>query len=65
MRDTDSPQFQLVLVAKALAAEARLAIKDSVRLDLQEAPGLERAQAEQDALKVEKARLENRALFRP
>jgi len=65
MRDTDSPQFQLVLVAKALAAEARLSIKDSVRLDLQEAPGLERAQAAQDALKVEKARLENRALFRP
>jgi hypothetical protein len=64
-RDVYSRQFQLVLVGKALAEQARLAIKDSVRLDRQDAPGLEREQAAEDALKVEKARLANRAAFRP
>jgi len=64
-RDVYSRQFQLVLVGKALAEQARLAIKDSVRLDRQDAPGLEREQAAEDALKVETARLANRAAFRP
>jgi hypothetical protein len=64
-RDVYSRQFQLVLVGKALAEQARLAIKDSVRLDKQDAPGLEREQAAEDALKVETARLANRAAFRP
>jgi len=64
-RDVYSRQFQLVLVGKALAEQARLAIKDSMRLDKQDAPGLEREQAAEDALKVETARLANRAAFRP
>jgi hypothetical protein len=64
-RDVDSPQFQLLLSAKPLAVRARAAIKEAVRLDVQDAPGLARAKVRQDALDAEQARKKNRAAFRP
>jgi hypothetical protein len=66
---TYSPQFQLVLVSKALDPRARAAIKEAVRLDAQEAPQREldqRNKAGADALiEGEKARVLNKPAFRP
>jgi hypothetical protein len=66
---TYSPQFQLVLVSKALNPRARAAIKEAVRLDAQEAPQREldqRNKAGADALiEGEKARVLNKPAFRP
>jgi len=63
------PQFQLVLLSKALGASAQVAIKESSRLDKQEAPQRaidQRKKDVDDALEAtEKARVANRAAFKP
>jgi hypothetical protein len=62
-------QYQLVLISKTLNARAAAAIKDSGRLDAQEAPQRELDQREKtiaDArIASEKARVINKAAFRP
>lgn len=68
-RGTYQPQYQLVLISKALQPRARIAIKEALRLDAHEAPQREvdrRQQAAWDAtLAGQKARVINRAAFRP
>jgi hypothetical protein len=68
-RGSYSPQFQLMLISKALNTRARAAIKQALRLDTQEAPQRERDQRKKesaDALAAsQKARVVNRAAFRP
>jgi len=68
-RGVYSPQLQLVLVSKALNARALAAIKEALRLDTQEAPQRERDQRSKEvadaSVASEKARLVNRAAFRP
>lgn len=64
-----SPELQLVLISKALNARARAAIAQALRLDAQEAPQRELDQRRKDAaaarVAVEKARVTNKAAFRP
>ena len=68
-RSTYSPQFQLVLIAKAMNAQARAAIKESLRLDTREAPQRELDQRKKDVADAQvanqKARVINKAAFRP
>lgn len=69
VRGTYSPEFQLVLVSKALSARARDAIRESRRLDVIEAPRRELEQrqreiADRDAARA-KARTANKDAFRP
>jgi len=68
-RGSYSPQFQLILISKALNTRARAAIKQALRLDTQEAPQRERDQRKKenaDALAAsDKARIANKAAFRP
>jgi hypothetical protein len=63
------PQYQLTVTSKALNGPARAAIKQANRLDTKEAPQRELDQRKQqaaDALrKGEKARVANKAAFRP
>lgn len=63
------PQFQLVLISKRLDRLALVAIKEALRLDKQEAPQRELDQrsrkAAQAAVVSEKARIANKAAFRP
>jgi hypothetical protein len=63
------PGYRLTAVLKRLEAPIQAAILDANRLDLQEAPQRDAARlaAEQDAAKskLEKARLANKAKFRP
>jgi hypothetical protein len=69
LRVEDEPEFQLVLESKAVGARARRAIRESVRLDTLEAPrrDLERRTKEASDADRErdKARVTNRAAFRP
>jgi hypothetical protein len=64
-RGVDTLEFQLVMLATRTAALARASIKESLRLDLEEAPGRERAKARQVAHDAEQARQKNKAAFRP
>ena len=68
-RGTYSPQYQLALVSKALHARARAAVTEAVRLEAQEAPQREldtRKKEVADARSAnEKARIVNKAAFRP
>lgn len=63
------PQYQLVLVSKALHAQARAAITEAVRLDAREAPERERDRRTNEAAAAQaagrKARILNKAAFRP
>ena len=68
-RDPQTPQWQLTLRSKPLAARADAAVTEALRLDAVEAPRREldqRDKAEADARTAdEKARANNRAAFRP
>ena len=68
-RGSYSPQFQLMLISKALNTQARAAVKQARQLDVQEAPQRERDQRKKesaDALAAsQKARVVNKAAFRP
>lgn len=68
-RGTYAAEFQLVLVSKSLATLARTASTASVRLDAREAPGRERAERAKEAADAaaasDKARIANKAAFRP
>jgi hypothetical protein len=69
VRGGHSRDFQLVLMSKHLTAAARTAMKDAIRMDLQEAPQRELARrnaAIADAnVAREKSRTVNKAGFRP
>lgn len=58
-------QFQLMLISKALNARARAAIKQSLRLETQEAPQRERDQRADALAASQKTRVLNKAAFRP
>jgi hypothetical protein len=69
LRDTYSPEFQLILSSTLLTARARTAIREAIRLDALDAPRREAEErkkevAETDAAR-EKARLANKDAFRP
>lgn len=61
--------FKLVILSKRLDALAQVAISEAIFLDKQEAPQLEverqKKQAEENRASQEKARLTNKAKFRP
>ena len=69
VRDTYTPEFQLILISKALSARARDAIRKGVRLDAVEAPRRELERREKDAADARAARAKtrttNKAAFRP
>lgn len=69
LRDTYSPDFQLILVSKGLSAHARAAIREAVRLDALEAPQREIERRKQDIAEAsatrDKTRATNKAAFRP
>lgn len=69
VRGTYEPEFQLILVSRALDARARQAARDAVRLDAAEAPSREAGQRRQEAADaaavLEKTRATNKAAFRP
>jgi hypothetical protein len=69
LRDTYSPEFQLILISKALNASAGTAIREAIRLDVLEAPRREleqrKKEAADDSAAREKTRTANKAAFRP
>lgn len=69
LRDTYSPDFQLILISKALNARARSAIREAIRLDALEAPQRELEKRKQDVAEAnatrDKTRAANKAAFRP
>jgi hypothetical protein len=69
LRDTYSPDFQLILISKALSARARGAIRESIRLDALEAPRREMEKRKQEVTDAtatrDKTRATNKAAFRP
>lgn len=69
LRDMYSPDFQLVLISKALNARARSAIREAIRLDTLEAPQRELEKRKQDVAEAsatrDKTRATNKAAFRP
>ncbi len=69
LRDTYSPDFQLILISKALNARARSAIREAIRLDALEAPQRELEKRKQDVAEAsatrDKTRATNKAAFRP
>jgi hypothetical protein len=68
-RGTYAPQYQLVMVSKALNTRARAAIKEAGRLDVQEAPQREVDQRKKEVSDArvadQKARVVNKAAFKP
>jgi hypothetical protein len=68
-RSSYEPTFGMVVVSKSLDALARTAIVEAVQLDVQEAPRRElerhKKQEEENRVAQEKARLANKAVFRP
>ncbi len=68
-RGAYSSELQLVLISKTLNSRALSAIKEALRLDTQEAPQRERDQRSKKVADAgvanQKARLVNRAAFRP
>jgi len=69
IRGTFSPGLQLILTSNALNTRARTAIANAIRLDEREAPQREINERKRDAAAVTaaqaKARLQNKAAFRP
>ena len=69
VRDVYSPDFQLILISKALSARARGAIREAIRLDALEAPQREIEKRKQDVAEAsatrDKTRATNKAAFRP
>jgi hypothetical protein len=69
MRESHTPEFQLILVSKSLSARARTAVREAVRLDAIEAPRREAAQRKKEAGEAsaarDKTRIANKAAFRP
>jgi hypothetical protein len=69
LRGMYSPDFQLVLVSKALSARARAAIREAIRLDALEAPQREMEKRKQEIAEAnaarDKTRVTNKAAFRP
>jgi hypothetical protein len=69
VRGTDTPEFQLILLSKALGLRARNATREAVRLDAAEAPQRELDQRKKDAAEAsaarEQTRATNKAAFRP
>jgi hypothetical protein len=69
LRDTYSPEFQLILSATPLIARARTAIREAIRLDALDAPRREVEQRKKDIVDTnaarDKARSTNKAAFRP
>jgi hypothetical protein len=64
-RGVDTPDVQLVLLATPAGTRARASIRESLRLDAQEAPGRERAKAREEASAAEQTRRKNKSVFRP
>jgi hypothetical protein len=68
-RGTYPPELQLILISKALNASARSAIKEALLLDAQEAPiralDLRKKEAADARVAGQKARVVNKAAFRP
>jgi hypothetical protein len=64
-----SVPFQLLVISKTLNARARAAIKQALRLEMQEAPQRERDQRNKEVADAreasQKARVVNKAAFRP
>lgn len=69
LRDAYSPEFQLILISKALNERAGQAIREAIRLDAIEAPRRELEQRKKDAADAsaarDKARTTNKDAFRP
>jgi hypothetical protein len=69
VRGSYTPEFQLILISKALSTRAASAIREAVRMDAAEAPARESAQRTKDAgdasAAEDKTRLTNKATFRP
>ena len=69
LRGSYMPDYQLILISKSLSMRARMAIRDAVKLDANEAPGREAEQRKKDAgaaaVALDKARVTNKAAFRP
>jgi hypothetical protein len=68
-RSSYQPTFGMLVFSKQLDAEAQAAIVEAIRLDEQEAPQREieqqKKEEEQSRLEQDKARLVNKAVFRP
>jgi hypothetical protein len=64
-----SAPFQLLVISKTLNTRARAAIKQALRLEMQEAPQRERDQRKKEVADAreasQKARVVNKAAFRP
>jgi hypothetical protein len=69
VRGTNHPEFQLILVSKALSTRARSAVREATRLDLMEAPRreaeLRKKEAGDATVARDKTRTANKAAFRP
>ena len=69
LRGAYSPDFQLVLISKALSTSARSAIREANRLDAIEAPRRELEERKKEAADAtvarDKTRTTNKAAFRP
>ena len=69
LRDTYSPEFQLVLSSKPLTARAQSAIREAIRLDALDAPRLEAEQRKKEVDETDaardKTRSTNKGAFRP
>jgi len=69
LRDTYSPEFQLILSSKPLTARAQSAIREAIRLDALDAPRLEAEQHKKDVADTDaardKTRSTNKGAFRP
>jgi len=69
VRGSHTPEFQLILISKALSVQARDAIREAVKLDAIEAPLRESQQRKKDAGDAsaarDKTRVVNKAAFRP
>ena len=69
LRDTYSPEFQLIVSSKPLTARARTAIREAITLDALDAPRREAEQRKQDVADTDaardKVRSTNKTAFRP
>lgn len=69
LRGMYSPDFQLILLSKALSARARGAIREAIRLDALEAPQREMEKRKQELAEAsaarDKTRETNKAAFQP
>lgn len=69
LRDTYSPEFQLILSAKPLTARARTAIREAIRLDALDAPRREAEERKKEVAETnaarDKTRSTNKDAFKP